>query len=434
MDNAAFEQKLAECKNALERFVYFKMPNKTDGDDVLQEALLAAYANRGLLKNAEGFKPWLFRIAANKCNDFYRTSAKLPDSLPDGETALESALQQSRYGITVTELVQEALAQLAEKDAELLRLTYIDRLAQAEIAKLFKVPVGTIKSRLHTAKQRFKAAYPYHPKVKTKKGAFKMSKLPKKLPEYSIVQSDKKPFPVKWEEMMGWFIVPKLGEKLSWGIYDLPERMRTEAYDIEVVGKAAVHGVEGVEITATEHGGGQHEGTPSNRNITRTFVVQLTDTHCRTLAQSHHEGDVKRMYTFLDGDDFSHNWGFGEDNCGNEVNIKPKGTIKRSGNEITTLNQPFLLDVVGRYTVTINGKAYDCICVIDVETYNEGVLSEQFIDANGRTILWRRYNRNDWKQDIYKQPWSKKLPNNDQLTVNGELYVHWYDCVTDYIM
>ena len=64
------------------------------------------------------------------------------------------------------------------------------------------------------------------------------------------------------------------------------------------------------------------------------------------------------------------------------VNLKPKDLIKREGSEITTQNVPFLLDVVGRYTVTIGGKSYDCLCVIDVETYNTGVLSEQLMESN----------------------------------------------------
>jgi hypothetical protein len=38
------------------------------------------------------------------------------------------------------------------------------------------------------------------------------------------------------------------------------------------------------------------------------------------------------------------------------VNLKPKDLIKREGSEITTQNVPFLLDVVGRYTVTIGAK------------------------------------------------------------------------------
>jgi len=63
-----------------------------------------------------------------------------------------------------------------------------------------------------------------------------------------------------------------------------------------------------------------------------------------------------------------------------------------------------------------------------------GVLSEQFLDQNGRTVLWRRFNRDDWAIRRYKKRWTEALPNNERLYVNGEVYVHWYDCITDYIL
>ena len=54
--------------------------------------------------------------------------------------------------------------------------------------------------------------------------------------------------------------------------------------------------------------------------------------------------------------------------------------------------------------------------------------SLQFLDKAGRTLLWQRYNRDDWALDRYKKRWSELLPGNDRITVNGVTYVHWYDC------
>lgn len=81
---------------------------------------------------------------------------------------------------------------------------------------------------------------------------------------------------------------------------------------------------------------------------------------------------MKKMYTFLDGEEFIPNWGFGENNCGNELDIIAKGDIVRNGDEITTTDKPFLLDVVSIYEVIIGGKAYDTVCIMDIETYNNG--------------------------------------------------------------
>lgn len=256
-----------------------------------------------------------------------------------------------------------------------------------------------------------------------------MKKLPEFIPKYEIKESTKAPFAVKWEELMGWFLVPKVGERLCWGMYDIPSRKCSHVYDMKVIGKAKVHGIEGVELAAKET-----SCLDKTKVSERTFIAQLTETHCRYLATLRNDGDVRNYITFLDGDEFMLNWGFGEDNIGNETNLAMKGDIDRTGTVIKTEDKEFLLDIVGRYTVTINGKDYDTVCVMDVETYNCGVVSEQFLDLNGRTILWRRFNRDDWAIERYNKRWSEQLPDNDQLTVNGSTYVHWYDCITDYII
>ena len=150
----------------------------------------------------------------------------------------------------------------------------------------------------------------------------KNNDLPEYLPEYKIENSDEKPFPLKWEELMGWFLIPKLNEKISWGIYDLPSKKCDYVYDMRVTGKAAVHGIEGVEILADEY----KFSKPDEKSV-RGFVAQLTDTHCRYLATSYMINGVKNYVTFLDGDLFVENWGYGEDNCGNETNLSQKGSI-----------------------------------------------------------------------------------------------------------
>ena len=254
-------------------------------------------------------------------------------------------------------------------------------------------------------------------------------KIPEFLPEYKIEKSDEKTFDLNWQEELGWFIIPKLNEKCCWGIYDLPSRKCDYVYDMSVTGKAEVHGIEGVEVLAKEF----KYSNPQNVNK-RKFIAQLTDTHCRYLATSFTENGVKKILTFLDGDDFMLNWGYGEDNCGNETHISAKGIIHKDGDKLTYTEGQNLLDIVGSYKVTIGGKIFDTVCVIDIGSYNEKVLAEHYLDKNGKTILWRRFNKNDWHLDRYKKLWTDQLPENERLFVNGETYVHWYDCITDYIV
>lgn len=420
-----FEVLLDAEKISVERFVRFKINSKADADDILQEVYLTAYQKFAQLKNRDSFKAWIISIARNKCNDYFRGIANQFEIPLEELTELHQS--DSRYGTAEISLVRDTIEMLGDKDKQILYLFFWKEIPQAEIAKRLNVPIGTVKSRLHTAKQNFKNKYPYYTGIS--KGENTMKRLPEFIPEYKIEVSDKKAFDVKWEELMGWFLVPKLGEKLSWGMYDIPSRKCSHIYDMQVTGKAKVHGIEGVELTA-------REAAYSDKTdvINRTFVAQLTDTHCRYLATLRNDGDVRNYITFLDGDEFMLNWGFGEDNCGNETNLTQKSDIQRVGSVVTSIKKDFLLDIVGRYLVTINGKSYDTVCVMDIETYNCGVVSEQYLDKNGRTILWRRFNRDDWAIDRYKKLWSEQLPDNEKIVVNGTTYVHWYDCITDYIL
>lgn len=425
-----FESLLEANQPQVERLVRFHIPVPADADDILQEIYLTAFLGFPKLREKAAFRPWLFRIARNKCNDYFRCKAKRLE-LPLDELD-ERALSYGWQGPTQMGVVQDALERLGDKDRQILYLAFWKELPQANIARRLGLPLGTVKSRLHTAKQHFKESYRSQKMIV--KGDFNMAtnttKLPEFLPEYTISPTQEAPFPVKWEELMGWAIIPRLGEKLSWGLYDMPSRRRTEYTDMEVIGPAQVHGIEGVEIKAIQHDAENYYRTGSINEIERRFIAQLTDTHCRYLAESHVENGVRKCFTFLDGDSFLDNWGFGADNCGNEVNVFSRGLLSRQGDEISGEG----LDVVGRYQVTLGGKVYDTICVVDTGCFNDAVASEVYLDACGRQILWRRFNRNDWAFRRYGKLWTEMLPENERFLINGEVYVHWYDCITDYVL
>ena len=422
-----FENLLESVKTSVERFVRFRINSKADSDDVLQEVFLTAFQKFPQLQKRAAFKPWLISIARNKCNDYFRKKAH-QNEIPIDELT-EKALGYSRYGISVVDTVRETLDLLGEKDKQILYLYYWKELPQAEIAKLLDIPLGTVKSRLHTAKQNFKTQYPYH--TETTKGEITMNKLPNTLPHYSIVKTDEAPYSVKWEELWGLFIIPKIGETLDWGIYETDTKECSEWGEMEVIGKAVVHDVEGVEIKEYRH----NHGGDGKDDADHYYVAQLTDTHCRILAENYVKDGVRKYLTFLDGDNFLAEWGYGENNCGKETDLSAKSKIVETDRQITAENTDQLCDIVGRYTVTINGKEYDTVRVLSLDSYyGNYVCCEQYVDANGRTVLWRRFNRDDWAIDRYKKPWSEQLPANETLAINGETYVHWYDCITDYIL
>ena len=419
-----FERLLSENRLGVERFVKFHVSGP-DAEDILQETYLAAYQAFPRLKDPAAFRPWLISIARNKWRDWYRAQSRRLDTPVEELPELPAENEPDTA-------VEETLARLSDRDARMLRLFYLEELPQREIARQLSIPEGTVKSRLSAARSRFRAAYTYPPK-----GENTMKKLPLFLPPYSVRWTKEPPFPVVWEEMMGWGIVPKLGETLIWGMYDLPSRKLDVAYDMAVTGKAKVHGLEGVSFTARviEPKPELKEGDLMIEPVACsgapqaewTFVGQLKDGYTRFLSAERMEDGVRNLTTFLDGEEFMANWGFGEDNRGNSIHPTAQGLIVRDGTAYSASKEG-VLDVVGRCDLTLDGRTTDCIAVMDLSAYVEGVASLQFIDRDGRTLLWQRYNRDDWALDRYKKRWSELLPGNDRITVNGVTYVHWYDC------
>ena len=93
-----FENLLSPCRGAVERFIRFRIGDSADAEDVLQEVYLTAYQKFHQLQKETAFKPWLLRIARNKCNDYFRRKAEILE-IPL-ESVPEKDLSQSRMGIT----------------------------------------------------------------------------------------------------------------------------------------------------------------------------------------------------------------------------------------------------------------------------------------------------------------------------------------------
>ena len=196
---------------------------------------------------------------------------------------------------------------------------------------------------------------------------------------------------------------------------------------MKVTGKVKLHGIEGVSIQKKYSEDAIIEET--------TVFAQLTDTHCKYLGGvSVDKNGNQKITTFLDAE-FDEDYGIGEDNCGFPTHRKAEGIIRQTDKGLVAPVESDASDIVGRFRITFNGTVYDTVRLIDYQTYADkgGMLCEHYLDKNGRAILWRRFNKNDWAFKRYGKLWTEMLPESERLIVNGDVYVHWYDCVTEYI-
>ena len=144
-------------------------------DDIFQETFLQLHLSAGVFDMSRRLKPWLFTIAANKARDALRSrtrhpAAPLDAALPGGETATFADLIPSNIpapdetvlNLETRRIVQSIVNDMPESLRTVIVLCYFHEFAYKDIAEMLDLPLGTIKSRIHTAvqffAQRWKAA------------------------------------------------------------------------------------------------------------------------------------------------------------------------------------------------------------------------------------------------------------------------------------
>ena len=130
--------------------------NPSEAEDIAQDALLRAWRRRSTLRDSDRRNQWLATIVRNEA---FRQHARVrPD--PTSTIELREGAEDEQVLATV-ELadLHAALERLSDRDRQLLELRYEEDLTQAMIARRLGIPEGTVKVRLHRARDKLRRAY-----------------------------------------------------------------------------------------------------------------------------------------------------------------------------------------------------------------------------------------------------------------------------------
>lgn len=162
------------------RFAMRLVTNADLAQELAQEAMLQAYLSLDHLRDPARFKAWLCGIVTNVCRSHLRERRVAFFSLEAMAGGLRfDAVAFSGIGPTPQEIAEQrelhqtmldAINVLAAKDRDATLLFYYDQLSLQEIAALLGTSVGTVKVRLHRARQRLKATLlSQHPEIVPRK-------------------------------------------------------------------------------------------------------------------------------------------------------------------------------------------------------------------------------------------------------------------------
>ena len=123
-------------------------------DDLVQETFLRAWRSAERFDTARGTtRAWLFAILRNVVIDFARRQARRP-SVPIAE--VDRATNDETDAVVSTVAVHDALRRLTAQQREIIYHGHLRERTHVEIAQLLGVPTGTVRSRLHYARQALK--------------------------------------------------------------------------------------------------------------------------------------------------------------------------------------------------------------------------------------------------------------------------------------
>ena len=153
-DSIAFDALVRRFQRAVHAVAFAVVSDREAALDVLQETFIAAYRQLGTLVDPDKFGAWVCAIARNQSRMCLRDRARRHShevALLDTEPAAAAAAVH--VGI---ERMREALSALTETQADIVALFYMEGYSVRDCASLLDVPEGTVKRRLHDARQRLK--------------------------------------------------------------------------------------------------------------------------------------------------------------------------------------------------------------------------------------------------------------------------------------
>jgi RNA polymerase sigma-70 factor (ECF subfamily) len=139
---------------------FFKSDSNVEIDDVKQDVYIKVWKNLSKCRNDSNPWGWINRITVNTCKDYLKSSKKFSivpnteeqdiiNTIPDKKSETGKTIEQSER----QKLILSSINKLSKKYRDVIIYSDIEELTYEEIANKVNCPVGTVKSRLFTARK-----------------------------------------------------------------------------------------------------------------------------------------------------------------------------------------------------------------------------------------------------------------------------------------
>jgi RNA polymerase sigma-70 factor (ECF subfamily) len=160
----AFREIVDAYKERLFAFVWRMLRSHHEAEDICQAAFVKAYESLDSYSSQYAFSTWLFTIAHRLCLNHLRKRRSVSGELDfarigeEDEPASEQ-LANSEEALRLRQLIWEAVDRLSDAQRSAVLLFYREGKSCQEIGQVLDMPAVTVKSHLHRAREKLRAAF-----------------------------------------------------------------------------------------------------------------------------------------------------------------------------------------------------------------------------------------------------------------------------------
>lgn len=147
------EQTYIDFKNDLKLFINSRVGDSDAAEDILHDVFIKVHSNMDKLRDSEKLSSWIYQIARNTINDFYRSKKPAVDI---SKIDLAEKDNEVKASVKLEKSVRSFISKLPAIYREAIVLTEYKGMTQTELAEKLKLSVPAAKSRVQRARKMLK--------------------------------------------------------------------------------------------------------------------------------------------------------------------------------------------------------------------------------------------------------------------------------------